>query len=88
MLTLKQMINMEILHSNWVFSFIIVVGFYKMNCILFKAAYKGHIEVVKELLNHNADICVKDRFGKTVLENGLFRLFSVFCFKKVYFLYF
>jgi hypothetical protein len=78
---------MVIIHLFWVCSFIIVV-FDIINYVVFKAAYKGHIEVVKELLNHNADICVKDRFGKTVLENGLFRLFSVFCFKKVYFLYF
>jgi ankyrin repeat protein len=37
-----------------------------------KAASKGHIEVLKELLKHNADIEVKDKNGNTPLINGIF----------------
>jgi ankyrin repeat protein len=87
MLTLKQKIIMVIIHLFRVSPFIIVL-FDIINYIVFKAAYKGHKEVVKELLNHNADICVKDRFGKTVLENGLFILFSIICWKKIFFFLF
>jgi ankyrin repeat protein len=39
---------------------------------LFEAANEGHIEVVKELLNHNADIEAKNDDGKTPLIKGIF----------------
>jgi ankyrin repeat protein len=40
---------------------------------LSKAAFHGHIEVVKELLNHNADIEVKNARGRTALNSGWFQ---------------
>ena len=40
--------------------------------ILFKASYIGHIEVVKELLNKNANIEAKDEDGSTPLIFGRF----------------
>ncbi len=43
-----------------------------INYIVFIAAYKGHKEVVKELLNHNADIEAKNSNGTTPLIKGIF----------------
>jgi ankyrin repeat protein len=55
MLTLKQKIQKEKLHLITVFAFIIE-GFLIKNHILYKAASIGYKNVVKELLNHNAEI--------------------------------
>jgi hypothetical protein len=62
---------MGILHLFWV-SFFIMVLFDIINYIVFKAAYKGHKEVVKELLYHNADIEAKNSNGTTSLIKGIF----------------
>ena len=40
--------------------------------ILYIASYNGHIEVVKKLLNHNADIESKNISGNTALLIGIF----------------
>ena len=49
-----------------IFSILIIHYFY------FKASSKGHTEVVKELLNRNADIEVKDKYGYNPLLEGIF----------------
>ena len=46
--------------------------------VLFQAAYEGHIEVVKELINHNAVIEAKDNHGNTPLILGNLLDYSVF----------
>jgi ankyrin repeat protein len=38
----------------------------------FAASKNGKIKVVKELLKHNANIDLKDNFGRTPLHIGLF----------------
>jgi hypothetical protein len=43
---------------------------------LFKASQEGHVEVVKELIYHNADIEAKEMFGKTPLCLGIFLKFK------------
>jgi hypothetical protein len=43
-----------------------------INYIVFIAAYKGQKEVVKELLNHYADIEAKNRHENTPLILGIF----------------
>jgi ankyrin repeat protein len=48
-----------------------------MNYILYKACEQGHIEVVKELLNHNANIESKNTKGKTPLILGILLYYSV-----------
>ncbi len=62
---------MGIIHLFWV-SFFIIVLFDIINYIVFIAAYKGYKEVVKELLNHNADIEAKNSYGTTPLIKGIF----------------
>jgi ankyrin repeat protein len=49
-----------------------------MNCILFKACEEGNIEVVKELLYHNADIEAKDNYGNNPLILGMLLYYSGF----------
>ncbi len=44
---------------------------WKIIILFFSAARSGHIEVVKELLNRNADIEVKDKDGNTALILGI-----------------
>jgi hypothetical protein len=44
---------------------------------MFEAADEGHIEVVKELLNHNAHIEAKNYDGKTTLIKGIYVDFYV-----------
>jgi ankyrin repeat protein len=46
-----------------------------MNYILFTAAFNGNIEMVKELLNRNANIEAKDHDGNTPLIGGIFENF-------------
>ncbi len=45
---------------------------FKMKKIFCLAAYKGNQEIVKELLNNNADIEAKDYDGNTPLFFGIF----------------
>ena len=40
---------------------------------LFQASAGGYIEVVKELLKHNADTEAKDKDGRTPLILGIFQ---------------
>ncbi len=61
---------MGIVHLFWVSSFIIL-QFEIFNCIVFLVAYFGQKEVVKELLNHNADIESKNTKGKSPLISGI-----------------
>jgi hypothetical protein len=70
MLTLKPKIIMGILHLFWVIFFIIVL-IDVINYVLFIASSRGYEEVVKELLNHNADIEAKNNDGDTPLINGI-----------------
>ncbi len=49
--------------------------------VLFEAANEGHIEVVKELLNHNSDIEAKDNYGNTPLIFGINFTFNVGFYK-------
>ncbi len=65
---------MGIVHLFWVSSFIIVL-FDTINYIVFIAAYTGKKEVVKELLNHNANIESKNTKGKSPLISGI-RLYN------------
>jgi ankyrin repeat protein len=48
-----------------------------MNYILYKACEKGHIEVFKELLNHNANIEAKNYDGDTPLILGILFYYGV-----------
>ena len=51
--------------------------FYKhFKLFLFQASKEGHVEVVKELLNHNYDIEARDYYGKTALLLGIFLKFQ------------
>ena len=50
----------------------ISIYIYKIVSIKFKAASRGEIEVVKEIMDHNADIEVKDNDGSTPLILGMF----------------
>ena len=49
----------------------IIIFFDIINHVLFKAAYRGHEEVVRVLLNHNADIEAKVNYGNTPLIIGI-----------------
>jgi hypothetical protein len=61
---------MVIIHLFWVISFIIVL-FDIINYVLYNAACYGHKEVVRVLLNHNADIEAKNNDGDTPLIIGI-----------------
>jgi ankyrin repeat protein len=76
MLTLEQKIQKEKLHLITVFAFIIE-GFLIKNHILYIAASIGYKNVVKELLNHNAEIEAKDNYGNTPLILGMLFYYSV-----------
>ena len=71
MLTLKQKIQQEKLHLITVFAFIIE-GLLIKNHILYIAATIGYKKVVKELLNHNADIEALDNYGHNPHILGIF----------------
>ncbi len=57
---------MVILHLFWV-CFLTHYEIFKMKKNFYVAAYKDHQEIVKELLNNNADIEAKDYDGNTPL---------------------
>ena len=60
-----------ILHLFWVCS-LTHYEIFKMKKNFYVAAYKDHQEIVKELLNNNADIEAKDYDGNTPLFFGIF----------------
>ena len=62
---------MGIVHLFWVISFIIVF-FDIISYVLYNAACYGHKEVVRVLLNHNANIEAKDNHGNNPLIKGIF----------------
>ena len=52
---------------------------------LFIASWKGHIEIVKELLNRNANIEAEDKDGWTSLMWGIFLNELFICNSFIYF---
>ena len=58
--------HLFVVYFSIIFSILIIHYFY------FKASSCGHTEVVKELLNQNADIEAKDIDGSTPLFEGIF----------------
>jgi hypothetical protein len=70
MLILKQNIFTDIHHSFWVY-FSINYENFLINPIL-KASRYGHIELVIELLNRNANIEAENYGGNTSLIFGIF----------------
>jgi hypothetical protein len=86
MLILKQKIKMEKLHLITVFAFIIE-GFLIKYHILYKAASIGYKKVVKELLNHKADIEAKDCYGHKPLILGIFLYYFWIKINELYFVF-
>ena len=41
-------------------------------CALSRAAYKGHLEILKLLLDRGADVAVVDKDGETPLMNAIY----------------
>ncbi len=63
--------HLFVVYFSIIFSILIINYFY------FKASRRGQIEVVKELLNRNADIEVKNKDGYTSLIEGLFLNYNI-----------
>ena len=57
---MKTIYHIRLLFLNFLFIFVIVLFFLSKKTALIKTSEKGHVEVVKTLCDHDADLNIQD----------------------------